>query len=241
MTNTPFIYRDGITFLNVPSALEMVEEVVDQDCYELRSLSPNHILIDCGACYGEASIFAASLGMKVMALEPSKPSYRVLESNWALNQMEVVGMVHLWNKPVGLHDRQFTHYYWPHHPGGSGKESRDGSEKCMYQSVGVDRIIKEVKLKFSTTKPIAIKMDIEGSEKEAFMDADKWLPKVDYVAMETHNFDSDFFALILTNNGFEVKLTGTGKPPRVAWDKSIAGGLVIARRKQPSGTQAQST
>jgi len=232
MKNSPFIVVDGMSFLNLPCAKEVIEKVVAEDCYELRSLDKDWILIDCGAFYGEASIFAANLGMKVIALEPSGDSFRILEANWETNKMVLDGFVQLVNRPVGINGKYFIHHYRYDHPAGSGMEPFEGAIKKTMTAIGMHELVKMAKNRFSVVKPIAVKMDIEHGEKDAFHDCDIWLPKVDFVAMETHNFDSDIYSEALVRNGFDVKLTGTGHPPRVPWDKSMAGGIIIARKKK---------
>lgn len=228
--NSPLFEVGKIRLLNVPHAQSLAEEVITEDCYELAHLNRDWFLIDCGACYGEASLYAASLGAYAYALEPSDPSFAVLTSNVEINR-DLPGMVIPCNRFVGVHNAIVEHYFWPHHPGGSGKSPCDKSIYRQMTAIGVDRLIKDALHKYGKHRKIAVKMDIEGSEVEAFKDCDEWLPKVEHIALETHNFDNDVFAAHLERNGFEVKLSGTGKPPRVAWDKSMAGGLVVGRRK----------
>lgn len=240
MSNSPFIEYQGMKFLRVPNAEDVVKEVVIDDCYELRTLTAPGLLIDCGALYGEASIVAYRMGIRPVAIEPSEKSFLILQMNMMLNEMKPNQDCGVSAFSIGDSESVVTHHYREDHPGGSGINSVIGAREEYVQGRKLSTIVRAFHetAKNSPSKfPIYVKMDIEGAEVLAFKDADEWLPHVDFVAMETHNHDADKFAEILERFGFEVKITGTGPSPRAPWDKSMAGGLVIARKSAHANSQ----
>ncbi len=79
--------------------------------------------------------------------------------------------------------------------------------------------------------PIFVKMDCEGAELEIFNHFGTWIhADIKAVSLETHNFDADYYATILKGAGFDLELFGTCPYPLPKWDKTMCGGLVIARR-----------
>lgn len=228
--SAPFIDLKGVKAINVPHAAEVMEEVVAHDCYELESLGGGWALLDCGAFYGEASMYACKLGMKCVAIEPSEKSFKILSFNKALNLEDPHDCIAIRACIAANRASTVPHYYNPGHPAGSGGSI--ASLSTMETPMGLTMMDAVGLLKANhPTRKLAVKMDIEGAERDAFASFNEWLPLVSFVAMETHNHDAQDYAEILEANGFDVKVTGTGFPPRVAWDSSMAGGLVIARRK----------
>lgn len=240
MSNSPFIEYQGMKFLRVPNAEDVVKEVVIDDCYELRSLTAPGYLIDGGALYGEASVMAYKMGIRPIAIEPSENSFQVLQMNMLLNGMKPNQDCGVMAFSLSDSESVVTHHYREDHPGGSGVGVAIGAREEYVQGKKLSSIVREIWNSASgkgIQVPIYVKLDIEGAESLVFKDAEEWLPKVDFVAMETHDHDADKFAEILERHGFDVKITGTGPSPRVPWDKSMAGGLVIARKSAHANSQ----
>lgn len=229
MRAAPFIEHKGMRFLNVPHAREVFDEVVTHDCYEIRNLPTDAVLLDLGAFYGEATIFACSLGLKALAFEPSLDSMAVLGINLTQNDFCKHNATAM-NLAIAHENVPVSHYYRPEHPAGSGPKANECS---VFQSIPGITMEKAIGMARAShpRRPLAVKMDIEGAESIAFSKYHEWLHEVDFVMMETHNFDAGTYAELLMDNGFAVKTTGTGVPPRLPWDGTMAGGLVIAKRK----------
>jgi hypothetical protein len=116
--------------------------------------------------------------------------------------------------------------FWPDHPGGSGFRNINGGVVVKSHCVRLSDIVEGI----GNKKPIVVKLDCEGSERSIFEDDNGWIKSVCMVVMEWHNHDGDYYRDILQSFGFDVFLEGGGPHPRPAWNKSIGGGLLIARR-----------
>lgn len=222
---SPFLQYGKVQLLNVPHAADLADESIARDCYELRSLEGQWAVADIGACYGEFAYFAKSLGHVVLAAEPSLRSFAIL----TLNGYEHYQLDYTWQRMVvggEQPNEKMPHFYREDHPAASGPPCDPGIKNLcrwitMSDVVGILRIHR---------LPIFVKMDCEGAEVEIFEHIDTWIDGVSAVSMETHNYDADVFGSKLEKRGFECKLLGTSPYPLPAWDKTMAGGLVIARK-----------
>lgn len=226
---------EGIRLLDVPHARDLARECITEDFYELRSLEGKWSVLDLGACFGELSIWASSLGHEVLGIDPSVYSGKVITRNLenyikrfndttgGLSKFELK----IWTAKVGPghgFKEDGVHYFWDKHPAGSGPKREDSIMEKAHE-FGIQRLL----WCCSIDLPKFVKMDIEGDEVALFKDP-SWLKDVQAISMETHNHDSDYFGDILKEHGFKVKLTGTCPLPYPVWDKSMTAGRVIARR-----------
>ena len=221
--NSPIITSSGILFLNVPSARELLDEVVDGDCYGVESIPQNCRVLDLGACYGEFSLLASKRGLVVKAVEPSLHSHFVLQANVRLNRNPDIRVVRGAVVATETHDK-VGHFYNPSHPAGSSSFSIEG--EALLESVPAYTINQLT----SGWDHWAIKMDIEGSERCLF-EKPNWLMICDWLSMEFHNGDGHHYGQILKKAGFTVEIYGCGpKQARSKWDPSMVGGIALARK-----------
>lgn len=224
--NNPIIASNGLLFLNVPTAHDLVEEVVSGDCYEVDTIPQNCRVLDLGACYGEFSILAAKRGFVVKAVEPSLYSKHIFEANLRLNRNPDVRLFH--GSVVATPMFKVSHFYNPNHPAGSSRSAPDG--EALLESVPAQTINQLT----TGWDHWAIKMDVEGDERELFK-FPNWLSITDWLAMEFHDGDGNEYAKALLDKGFSVRLHGCGpKRTRVQWDPSMKGGILLAKRSNLS-------
>lgn len=219
----PFIEFNGVIFLNVPAAQSVIDEVLVEDCYQIKRIPDDSIVLDIGSLYGEFGIYMAlAKGCYVAFYEPNPESALILESNLNLNRNGGLEYV-LHNAAVGKSNKMVQFEPNKSHPGGSCV-SKNGnvSVACL----GIKAQIDKLKNPF---RDICVKIDCEGSESDIFEDT-SWLEHVDIVTMEWHNYDGHVYAEVLRNHGFSVEVTGGGPPPRSDWNPTICGGLIFAHR-----------
>lgn len=227
MTNAPFITCGKTRLLNVPHAAEVIREVWDEDCYRLNEIPDGSIILDVGAFYGEFGLIChVNKGCTVWAFEPSEENCDVLCLNKNLNDVKGQFIPHRY---AISSDETFKAFkYRPEHPAGSMVVDE---EFPLVASHKLSSELREVIMFYGNEFPIVVKLDCEGSERSIFEDDPDWIPMVNIVTMEWHNHDGDFYAAILEKHGFDVQLEGGGPKPRPAWNKSIGGGYLFAKRR----------
>lgn len=217
-----------MTLLDKPEVRQVLDEVVDQDCYRIEEVPMNSAVIDVGAFYGEFGIFCAkSRQCRVFAYEPSEINFDILCENFDLNALD--DACEAYNVGVtGMTGREkFSH--WHDHPGGSGFRDIENAKATIVDTISMTEVV-EMVLKECPNQHITVKLDCEGSEQEIFKD-ESWIQHVGIVTMEWHNYDGHVYREILERHGFNVELEGGGPKPRPKYDASIAGGMLFAKRK----------
>jgi FkbM family methyltransferase len=208
---------NGIDLDADPLALPVYEEVIQRDCYRVGSIPENaEWIIDIGAFHGEFMLWAHKHRpyARLVGYEPYWINFAQARNNL---QWETSNGFDLQMRPVMDAECRCDIAFTKVHPAGSMVYKRDDGE---LKAVSIDSVV-------AGKRRIALKMDCEGSERAIFSSLD-WLERVDWLAMEFHNHDGDEFKLLLMREGFEVlSLEGCQGDP---WDKSMAGGILIARR-----------
>lgn len=217
-----------MTFLDAPEARQVVDEVIIQDCYRIDEIPPRSLVIDVGAFYGEFGILSAKKKQSIVfAYEPSEVNFHILCENLERNVLD--DQFETFNAGVTDRTGREQFYHWHEHPGGSGFRQIEGGGATIIETVSMIEVISKA-LAFDSDSHITVKLDCEGSEKEIFKD-EHWIRWVGIVTMEWHNYDGHVYADILSRHGFDVELNGGGPKPRAAYDKSMGGGLLFAKRK----------
>lgn len=127
-----------------------------------RSLAEGDLFIDVGANAGLYSLFAGSLGARVIALEPSSDSFSALERNIALNDSDITGL----RKAVGETPGRFALTV--------GRDAMNslaataGADFEMVDVVTLDDVIGDQTV-------AGMKIDIEGFEYQALRGAERAL------------------------------------------------------------------
>lgn len=209
----------------------VLREVFDEDAYRVAQIPKGSVVLDLGAHVGAFALrCAVERRCIVLAAEPYPPSFGYLCGNVHANAEGGGVVAPRWAAVGGSRGlRQF--YPTPSHPAGSSLYEHPEGRSIAPVKVPCFSLDELVLL--SLGKPITVKMDVEGAEREVFADrgALAWaLRSVDRVLMEWHNHDGYVYGEALEALGFEVELRGGGVPQPV-YDRSIGGGLLYAQRK----------
>lgn len=198
-----------------PTDSGVIKEIYDEDVYRIHSLPKGARILDLGAHIG---CFALRLlcerDCRVFCVEPDTGSFELL----TLNLIEFGPLAELSN--FAISDRigkQRMRINEDHH----ASSRLDESGELLVNTRTINSIFA-----FPNQFDV-LKCDIEGAERHLL---GILVPKsITRVLMEWHNYDGHIYSNWLTNQGFEVELTGGGCPqPR--YDSSFAGGMLYATR-----------
>jgi FkbM family methyltransferase len=159
-----------------------------------RILTPDSMVIDCGANNGYWSLYAASkigLSDRVVAIEAGERNFRRLCENQQLNGGSFRAVRKAIFSQSNLNLRLRTHPLWHAsnacaddtggaQPGGSAFES--------VQSITIDDVYHEIPLE-NRTGEVILKIDVEGSEVAALKGATKLIDAGALVIYEDHGDD----------------------------------------------------
>lgn len=178
------------------------------DLFNEKNISLDN-MIDAGANIGLTSIYFKAYypNLKIIALEPSKDTFKRLSINIEKNDLSRVTLLQkgLWNKTTRLkEDRTF-------------RDGQDWSfrlveanekEEVLFETTTVPEILME----YGIGVIDFLKMDIEGGEKTIFEGSSdlSWLKKVKVIAIEIHdefNCRNQVEASLI-NAGFEITYSG---------------------------------
>lgn len=139
-----------------------------------RLIRPGDLVVDVGANIGYHTVLMASLGARVIAIEPIMANLTLLEHNLEANGCELEGL-----HPVAVSDREGKATMWTN-PGGSvinSIEVRLGGKPIEVRTDRLDQILPPGPIRL-------IKMDIEGHEAAAIRGLGDRLHDVDYIIYE---------------------------------------------------------
>ena len=154
----------------------VIREIWEEDVYRLEDnhLNRGGIVLDIGANIGSFSIYCASKGATVYAVEPEPNNLTALKANIELNSMEKSITVF----DCGISDFDGTAVIDNSGGGSTIKDGKDGSTISIvsFNNFLIQNNIDEVDV---------LKVDIEGSEKELILGASREsLNKCNYITME---------------------------------------------------------
>jgi len=154
----------------------VIREIWEEDVYRLEDghLNRGGIVLDIGANIGSFSIYCASKGATVYAVEPEPNNLATLKANVKLNSME--DSITIFD--YGISDFDGTAVIDNSGGGSTIKDGKDGSTISIvsFNNFIVQNNIDEIDV---------LKVDIEGSEKELILGASrKSLNKCNYITME---------------------------------------------------------
>lgn len=178
------------------------------DIFKEKNISLEN-MIDAGANIGLTSVYFKAYypNLKIIALEPSKGTFKRLSTNIEKNDLSKVTLLQkgLWSKATRLkEDRTF-------------RDGQDWSfrlveanekEEALFETTTVPEILME----YGIGVIDFLKMDIEGGEKAVFEGSSdlSWLKKVKVIAIEIHdefNCRNQVEASLI-NAGFELTYSG---------------------------------
>ena len=186
-----FIKKEGILLIKVPhlstkvllrnnpSDIQVFTQVFIQQEYNVRIDKEIKTIIDCGANIGLASLFFLSKfpDARIIAIEPEENNFHILKQNLKYYKNVTCIKKGLWNKAANL---EIIDNGW----GEAGfviEESPIPSEKTI-QAISIEEIIDQ----FHLSEIDILKIDIEGSEEQVFLNASKWINKINIIFCEIH-------------------------------------------------------
>ena len=174
MLEHPILLRPG-----TEDASTVISTVLRAEYGQLQLAKEPRWMIDAGAYIGDTSAYFLSRfkQLKIIALEPSQPTYEAAKANLAPygNRVELLNQ--------GLAGKAGRLRFSGANTGAS--LSDDGNEiDCTS--------VLELISRFKLDRIDILKMDIEGAEEGIFKtDVDTWLPHVDNVLIELHGPDCE--------------------------------------------------
>ena len=173
-------------FLRIPSSdVHTYQQIFLDREYEFVVEAQPKVIVDAGANIGLASIYFANRypRARIVAIEPEETNFKLLKKNVAPYKTVIPGQYALWNHNGEINLIDPGRGKW-----GFMTDENTSSATSLYnhrhtvKAITVDRIIEEYELE----KIDIFKIDIEGAEKEVFIDTSPWIEKVDAMIVELH-------------------------------------------------------
>lgn len=150
--------------------------------FDLKSMP--EVIVDAGANVGLASIYFANRypDSKIIAIEPEKSNYEMLKSNVAAYSNIIPLHAALWdkNETINLVDPGLGN--WGFMTEGSETDGKQDNISHEVKGMTVDKIM----LDHNIERIDVLKIDIEGAEREVFINSSAWIEKVDSLIVELH-------------------------------------------------------
>lgn len=162
-----------------PCDLQVFTQIFILKEYATGAEKEINTIIDCGANIGLASLFFISKFPKVriVAIEPEENNFKMLERNLAHYKNVTCIKKAIWDKPASLQIINHTR-------GDAGFIIKESPALLTgnIEAISINEIINE----FHLDNIDILKIDIEGSEEQVFLNCDDWLPKVSTIFCEIH-------------------------------------------------------
>lgn len=149
--------------------------------YEVDLKSPK-VIIDGGANIGLTSIFFAERfkSATIFSIEPSDSNFQILRKNTGYYNSIVPVHSALWNKDAHLKIRNKDEASWA-----ISVEECEPDHPDAFQAISISSLMKERGIDHIDI----LKLDIEGSERELFLDNyDYWIKRTKYILIELHDW-----------------------------------------------------
>ena len=201
----PFGYKYPLYLRSNTSDYNTFFQVITSKGYKLPvSIEPTTI-IDCGANIGLTTVYYKNLypNSQIIAIEPEKSNYDLLTKN--TDKFDNVTCIQrgIWNKSCYLKIKNESAEKWAF-------QLEETDEKTDISALSITDIIKQYNLK----KIDVLKIDIEGTEKQIFMNGyEEWLPLVKVLMIELHDNCTSgcSMALFSALNGFNFSVDFQGE------------------------------
>lgn len=184
-SSTPITVRLGTSDIRVFSDIFSKQE------YGWNFASPPRVIVDIGAYTGlSASFFAARYpNAIIIAVEPDEENFALLKQNTACFENVHAIRAALWVESgfVSLTDPGDGAWgFRVAESDSSGTRSTEVSSGLSPKSIRAVTI-DDIRREYSLDKIDLLKVDIEGSEKEIFANAESWISSVDAICIELHD------------------------------------------------------
>ena len=146
--------------------------------YILDNYKNYTVFIDGGACVGAYSILLAKRGIPVIAFEPVRENFTILQKNIELN--DLASKIRPFCVGLAESARNTGFVLNPVNTGAS-HIARDQKPNCMAELRTLDSLIPELQIRENDR--ILIKLDIEGMEREAILGAREFLKRYHQITL----------------------------------------------------------
>ncbi|MCX6250040.1 MAG: FkbM family methyltransferase [Bacteroidetes bacterium] len=185
----PILIRPGTS-----DAHTIINNVVREEYGQVNPTTPPKWMIDAGAYTGDTTAYFLSRfpGLKIIALEPNPPSYKIAKMN-----LEPYGERAILLQK-GLYVNDGVTFF-------SGDGTGASIDKAGFK---IDcTTVSSLMEQYSIPRIDILKMDIEGAEEAIFSsDPEKWLSSVNMLMIEIHGSHIiPLIARVLSENGFSMK------------------------------------
>ncbi|MBL0742451.1 FkbM family methyltransferase [Chryseolinea lacunae] len=175
-------YDHPITIRKHTSDIKVFREVFLFHEYNFSMPVEPRVIIDAGANIGLAAVYFRKRfpAASIYAIEPDGGNFQVLAQHVAPLQNVVPIHSGLWHRDAFLRVRNESADAWAFEV-----------EECGEQDAGAFKAVSVCGLmkRYGIEKIDFLKIDIEGSERELFMDGyDQWLPKTKVIIVELHDW-----------------------------------------------------
>lgn len=190
-----FTTRDGS-----PSDEAVIREMWAEDVYQLRIVNlDGATLVDIGANIGAVSVWAASQGARVIAVEPEPDNLKYLRMNIADNGVDVTV------DPVAVSDQAGTGFIAAGH--GHSQLADTGTEVAVCTLAEL--------LDRNNVTECVLKVDIEGSEYPLIAGADiDTLKRVTFLTLEFDSATDEVFGAMIAKVAKVFNTHILGSPER---------------------------
>jgi FkbM family methyltransferase len=209
--------KNGFVVKGYTHCLFMFYEVWSKRDYDILgfTLTKNMTVIDVGANQGFFSLYAASKGATVYALEPCAENFDVLR--WNVEKNGLRDHVKMFNRAVAGKEGRVPLFVGLDSAGGilsgtvsicNANRGGEGVQRRSVESVTLDSLLRDSHIQ----RCDLLKMDCEGAEYEILRNtsADSFR-KIARISMECHGNRMREAATILKNAGFEILSEGSGE------------------------------
>jgi FkbM family methyltransferase len=184
------------------SVLWQYKEIVLENGYHLDSLSPEVVILDCGANVGMSIVQFAHRFPKnpILAFEANPQIAELLKTNLLINNISSCEVV---EKAVWIHSEGVEMSITPDD---ASSTSIKGLQTQLIPSVDFNEILQNLKA------PAIMKMDIEGAEMNVLPHCSGSMQKLQHIFMEYHAYynqpqDMDILLKTLSANGFRYTIS----------------------------------
>jgi FkbM family methyltransferase len=168
------------------SDISTFRQVLITSEYDSEFTQPPRIVVDAGANIGLASVFYANKypNARILAIEPEPANFRLLQKNVLYYPRIIPLQAALWKDSEELTIVDQGCREWGFQTIAAGTPVAQGCRDQKHtRGVNLNILMKDYGLEFIDL----LKVDIEGSEKEVFENAQDWVGRVGAIAIELHD------------------------------------------------------
>lgn len=210
--------NSSIKIFGPAQATSLIKEIWDDRRYTKNYvIEADNIIVDIGANIGIFSLFAASQGAKVYAIEPNPETFEILKKNIAENYLtdKIIALNYAISDGSGYVDLQIPDSDKIYALGSATIMEKIKNDLCAHQDFTFKTIrVGTISIKAIIEKYIGveqaidfIKVDCEGAEFSIFKGLDSGTAeKILNIAMETHEgYSEKELVSFLNHNGFIIE------------------------------------